>query len=468
MDMGVAVGDYNNDGYLDIYTTIYNGNAFYENQGPQVGGGWRFTNRAVEKGVKWGLNCWGADFCDLDNDGDLDLIFASGFVNGYTNNQPTGIPNKVYLNSGAPDWTFTDVSLAAAFADTNMGRGLATADFDRDGDLDVAVTNNSFFDPLVAPWAALYEGHCQLYRNDQDSGNHWAEFKLIGGGEHQPGLGCNRCAIGARVYLTAGGTTQMREIEAGSSYLSQNSLDVEFGLGQVTAITEVRVRWPCGAEEVFSGVSADHFYRLIEGRGSALPLPVALESFTAQPQSDGIRLEWRVSGDLAASAVRVQRAVVQAVGDVARLVPLALPIDDRGGSGSALDRAVQPGRTYAYQLLVPVQGGDALASATVYAVAGGGPAPRQRPALGQNFPNPFNPSTTILFDLPHPARVRLSLYDPQGRLVRVLVDGELPAGEHQAHWDGRDQNGLAVGSGAYFYALVTPDGTSSRRLVLTR
>jgi len=88
--------------------------------------------------------------------------------------------------------------------------------------------------------------------------------------------------------------------------------------------------------------------------------------------------------------------------------------------------------------------------------------------LGQNIPNPFNPTTRIPFSLPGAATVRLTIYDVRGQLVRVLVNGTRPAGEQEVVWDGRDRNGHVVATGTYFYALDTPWGGSRRRMLLLK
>jgi hypothetical protein len=465
MGMGVAIADYDNDQDLDVYITNYFLNSLYENLGPQVNDLWRFRERAKEAGVEYDYNCWGVDFCDLDLDGDLDLIQASGNIPSKQIPQPIDLPNKVWLNDGAPNWTFTDVSEAADFNDRMLGRGLATADFDRDGDLDVVVTNNTWFDPAPdAPGAVVHEGHVLLYRNDQTNGYHWVNLKLQGAGQHGGSSGCNRAAIGARVYLTAGGSTQMREVQAGSSYLSQNSLEVEFGIGASSTIDQVLVRWMCGAEESYTGVEPDRFYRLVEGDATAIPMPVALLSFEARPALEGIRLEWLTAPGIAALETRIYRAPADSPDDLRRIL---LPIEQDERTGWAIDREVVAKASYAYQLVLVGEDGIGTVSATIFATAGGTSSP-MRATVGQNYPNPFNPHTTIAFSLPRPMQIRLVIYDDRGRLVRTLRSGMERAGSNTADWDGTDESGRPVASGNYSYALITKNGTSSRRLVLVR
>ena len=89
-------------------------------------------------------------------------------------------------------------------------------------------------------------------------------------------------------------------------------------------------------------------------------------------------------------------------------------------------------------------------------------------ALGQNFPNPFNPETTIAYDLPEKTRVQVEVFDVLGQKVRTLVDGEQAAGRYQVRWEGRDENGRNAASGIYFYRLHTDGFHSIRRMVLLR
>ena len=98
-------------------------------------------------------------------------------------------------------------------------------------------------------------------------------------------------------------------------------------------------------------------------------------------------------------------------------------------------------------------------------VASGSVQP-QKLALFQNYPNPFNPETQIRFDLPTAGPVQLRIYDMLGRVVRTLVNQRLQAGVHVMRWDGRDQNGRPVASGIYFYELITPSQTLSRKMIL--
>ena len=384
--MGVAVADYDNDLDVDIYVTNYGLNALYDNQ---IGTLNRFVQRAEDAGVQFGRNCWGVDFADLDLDGDLDLIQASGYIYAMDPSmaQDLDLPNRLWLNNG--DKTFTNVSDAAGFNDRGMGRGLATGDFDRDGDLDVVITNNTMDHPDLLE---RFEGELQLYRNDQDGANHWVNLKLVGGGVHGNGLGCNRSAVGARVYLSSGGLTQMRDVQAGASYLSHNSLEVEFGLGTATVIDSLRVRWICGVEERFTGVTADQYMRLFEGESSAVTVPTTLMGFDAFGLLDGVQLEWITGTSGSVSQTRIYRAADR--GGELDWFAIELRIEIVGDRVQAFDGDVEPGQRYAYRLELVGNDGIVFESNVVYAVARGESPGARRAEVGQNYPASFLSAST--------------------------------------------------------------------------
>ncbi len=459
LTMGVAVGDYDNDLDLDIYVTNYIQNELYENAGP-VGEAWRFNARGAAKGVQYMYNSWGTEFFDADNDGDLDLCLTGGWIQSADIlDQGRNIDNRFYLNNGAPDFDFTDITETSGFGDTaNSGRGLALADYDRDGDLDIAVWNGSHYDPGPEdPDAVFQAGPFQLFRNDQNEGNHWVVFQLEGAVHDQGNT--NRSGVGARVYLTTGNGTQLREVRAGGSFLSQSSLELEFGLGNATTIDEVKVRWTDGTEEIFEGCEVDRFYRLVEGAGAPLPLSAAITRFDATPQRDGVQLRWSLGAWLDLVRLNLLRRPNE-VGSEWTL--LEIPATN----GQALDESAEVGAEYVYRLEIVADDGLTTSAAEVIVKATGSPA--TRPTLGQNFPNPFNPGTTILYSVPGTTRVTLRILDARGRRVKTLVREERDAGRYEARWDGTDEDGNRVASGSYMYVLETAAGSVSRSLTLVR
>ena len=243
--MGSAAGDYDNDGDMDWFvTSIYEtsqdpdpnpGNRLYRNEGNGV-----FTDVTDAAGVANGGWGWGVCFEDFDNDGDLDIFH----VNGWEQIDPrdAGGPNdyssdQVRYFESQGDGTFVEAADAARLVDTGQGRGVACFDADRDGDLDLVITNNKSTKSVV------------FYRNELAAGNHYLAIRLHGAGS-------NTHAIGALIEVRGGSRTQIREIRAGSHFVSQNPAEAHFGLGSATTV-DLTVFWPDGTRSVLAGVAAD-------------------------------------------------------------------------------------------------------------------------------------------------------------------------------------------------------------------
>ena len=238
--MGLAVADYNSDGYLDMFVTNIGDNVLLS-----TADGETFRDTAANVGVAYGefrrqqRVSWGTVFFDYDNDGYEDLYVASGYLDTDDINRREQ-PNLLFRNNGAG--VFEDVSAVSGAADWGTGRGVAYADFDGDGCLDLFVAN-------LGRSAAKGES-ARLFRNRCDWGNNWLIVKTVG-------TASNRDGIGARITLTAGGRIQIREVAAGASNSSQNMLPVHFGLGQAAVVDEVRVRWPSGTVQTLRDVAAN-------------------------------------------------------------------------------------------------------------------------------------------------------------------------------------------------------------------
>jgi hypothetical protein len=258
----------------------------------------------------------------------------------------------------------------------------------------------------------------------------------------------------------------MREVRAGGSFMSQSSLEVEFGLGDESSISEVRVRWPGGGDEVFSGAVPDGVFRLLQGSGVAVPAMPLPTGLTAQWTGVGMELAWHHAPWLRAEGAVVERALVGSTDFTAVDGTVQLPTDR---TGTVLDDSADEETTYVYRVALasPFGQGQAI---TLEATTGRYdeiPVVVDRARLGQNFPNPFNPGTTIRFELPRAMQVRLSIYDLRGRHLATLVDGWRESGD-EVVWDGTDNSGNTLASGTYIYTLHTPEGSESRRLTLLR
>jgi enediyne biosynthesis protein E4 len=251
--MGVAVGDYNRDGRMDIFKTNFAGDTstLYANNGNGLCEDRTFAS-GFGRNTRW-LG-WAVAFLDLDLDGWQDLFLVNGHVYPEVDQVKTEAGYKqrkvVYRNRG--DGRFDDVTeqLGPPVTVPKAGRGAAYADFDNDGDVDILVTN--------------VHDTPELYRLDQREARSWSALRLVG-------VQSNRSAIGARVVLSAGGVTQVSEVRGGGSYYSQNDLRMHFGLGSAKAIDRVEVRWPNGNIEVWTGVEPNRIVTLTEGTGRPLP-----------------------------------------------------------------------------------------------------------------------------------------------------------------------------------------------------
>jgi hypothetical protein len=248
--MGVAVADYNHTGRFSIYVTNFADefNTLYENQGK-----WDFRDISYSAGVAlpslpWVK--WGDAFFDLDNDGWADLVSVNGQVYPQVDALPSGAryrqPMNLFMNE--KNGTFCDAGQqgGSAITEPRVSRGLAAADLDNDGNVDLVVGN--------------LDGAPTVLHNPGIPGAHWVSFELAGSKS-------NRLALGARITLTAGGMTQTDEVRSGGSYLSQNDLRVHFGLGQARKIDSVEIRWPSGKIDKLNDLAPDQFYSVLEGSG---------------------------------------------------------------------------------------------------------------------------------------------------------------------------------------------------------
>ena len=257
--MNVDVGDYDNDGWLDVYVTnitdeyMKECNMLWHNNHDKT-----FTDLSRETGTCETLWGWAAKFGDYDNDGLLDIFVVNGLRSAGPENY---IPVLVDLitkpgvdftdvrgwpNIGNMTWSgyqkkkffknldgssFKEMSNAAGVDNDKDGRGIGVGDFDNDGRLDFYQANadqNSLF-----------------YRNTTTDAGHWIELKLVG-------TKSNRDAIGARVTVKAGARTMIREVDGGNGYAGQSTQRIHFGLGASTTIASIQVRWPSGAVQTVS------------------------------------------------------------------------------------------------------------------------------------------------------------------------------------------------------------------------
>jgi hypothetical protein len=251
--MGLAVGDYDRDGRLDILKThfaddvpaLYRalGKGLFEDVASQVG--LAAQNRHVE---------WGAGLPDLDNDGWPDVVYVTGHVypeiERHLPQYPHRGPRMVF--QGQDGRRFEDVSARSGpgAAIPHSSRGAAFGDYDEDGDIDVLVMNMN--EPP------------SLLRNETRSANRWLKVKLVG-------TQSNRAAIGATVIVTADGRRQAQAVLSQTSYYSHDDVRLHFGLGTARAAGQVEVRWPSGAVDVIRDITPNRVLTVREGSGTVKP-----------------------------------------------------------------------------------------------------------------------------------------------------------------------------------------------------
>jgi hypothetical protein len=247
--MGVDAADFENSGASGIAITNFDN----EMIGLYRPNGKSFDDIAPQTGVGLASRSslgFGCAFFDADLDGWLDLAVANGHIDETVRNIRGNVgyaqPPQLFLNSRKGSFRDVAGALGDGFDQPKVGRGLAFADFDRDGDLDLLLTTNN--------------GPAYLYRNDQLSGNRGIRFRLVG-------TKSNRDGIGATVRVFAGGLTQSRMVKSGSSYLSQSELPVTFGLEKRDRIERVVIDWPSGRAEEYKNLTAGRCYDCVEGKG---------------------------------------------------------------------------------------------------------------------------------------------------------------------------------------------------------
>jgi hypothetical protein len=251
--MGLAVGDYDNDGRVDFHITNFSddSNVLYRNDGEG-----NFTDVTFQAGVgevTVPFLGWGTGFLDYDNDGWKDLFVANGHVYPTVDDHQWGtsyaqqslvfhnLKNGRFERVGAPP--------GSALAQAWSARGSATADLDGDGRPDL-VLNNIDSKPTVL-------------RNIATPVGHWLELRLIGDvSKKSP-----HDAIGAIVYVTTGKLRQRQDVISGCSYASQNDLTLHFGLGSATRVDKLEIQWPNGTSETISVTGIDRKLTVIEGKG---------------------------------------------------------------------------------------------------------------------------------------------------------------------------------------------------------
>ena len=246
-NMGIAVGDYDRNGFLDLYVThFYNEwNTLYRNLGPN-----RFHDvTAQTRLVKMDKLGFGTVMVDFDQNGYPELLVANGHIDDVTRKGIEFEMNPQLFAFNGKVWDETTLEAGEFFREKMIARGIATCDYDGDGDLDaVYVPQNR---------------KLALLRNDSQRG-HWLKVRFRG-------TTCNRRGIGTRVTVRSGKTTWMQELAGGTSYCSSHEPVLVFGLGPSTEPCSLEIRWPNGIRQSMENVAVDQSLLLSEPNGAASP-----------------------------------------------------------------------------------------------------------------------------------------------------------------------------------------------------
>ncbi|HKQ06877.1 MAG TPA: CRTAC1 family protein [Blastocatellia bacterium] len=250
--MGVASGDYNGDGFTDIFKTHFADDlpAMYRNSGRGF-----FEDASRAAGFEHTRYIqWGTGLVDLNNDGWPDVFTVTGNVypevERVLKEYPHRSPRLIYRNLGNGRFKEVTAECGPGARELHSSRGCAFGDYDNDGDIDVLIMNMNELPSLLR----------NDYNGSPRGANHWLTLKLIG-------TKSNRSAIGARVRLKAGARQQTQEVSSQSSYYSHNDPRLHFGLGESVRAEQVEIRWPNGQTEIIKDIAANQIVTIKEGFG---------------------------------------------------------------------------------------------------------------------------------------------------------------------------------------------------------
>lgn len=249
--MSVTVGDYNSDGYFDIYVTNNpEGNVLLRNNGDET-----FTDVAAPTGTIYNSIGWGAAFFDADNDTDLDL-YVSGSQDGSV---PEFLSAAFYESNNGVDFTLNN---AVVPGDDGSSYSNAVGDINNDGLLDFVVSNNN--------------ENINLWKNTSTLTNNWIKLNLVG-------IISNKGGVGSKIEMSINGQSQYRYTFCGDGYMSQSSGTTHFGVGAATTIDYLKVNWPSGTEDIYYNVNVNQVLTIEEGLTLGIDSNESLENMYISP-----------------------------------------------------------------------------------------------------------------------------------------------------------------------------------------
>ena len=407
---------------------------------------------------------------DFDNDMDVDLYIVRS-------NTISNFPNHLYENRGSGSFVQLAGSGGAEGSTQGRGQSVTMADYDKDGYLDLFVTNGRGAYPFN-------EGPDQLFRNIS-SGNNWLQIDL-------QGTVSNRDGIGARLFATTSdGKTQLRENGGGIHWAQQDQKRIHFGLAQNQIVSELVIHWPSGVVQKLKDVQANQVLRVIESDGRA--------SLSADVNQDG-QLDIRDfvlvvkhfgEGPPTNPRTDVNKDgrvnildliwIIKAAEDNRKIArapyPQHLTVEDIPNISSSIHLSNTDIALLSsfYEKIEEVSASATQKELVRHFLRGllmsvGEPLDTR---LHPNYPNPFNPETWIPYQLATDSDITIRIYDTSGHIVRTLYTGHQVAGYYLSrseatYWDGKNELGELVASGVYIYELTTPTFKQTRRLVILK
>ena len=408
---------------------------------------------------------------DFDNDMDIDIYVVRSW-------STANVPNRLYTNLGNGSFLESLDTDAISASSAGRGQSATVADYDRDGYLDIFVTNGRAEYPFS-------EGPDQLFRNIGGD-NNWLQIDL-------EGTVSNRDGIGARLFATTpDGKIQLRENGGGIHWAQQDQKRIHFGLGQNERVTELAIHWPSGILQKLTDIPVNQVLHVVEkGVQTLLPGDVNQDGlvdildfllivvhFGEKPPTDS-RVDTNKDGQVDLEDLVWIIKMIEKNQNIAE-APIqkyqVLP-ESNAVSNSTIqlsDAAIVYLRSF-YQKIEEISG-DATQIALVkrflkqLLIPVGGPLETK---LYANYPNPFNPETWIPYQLAVDAEISIRIYNTEGKIVRTLFAGHQAAGYYldrsrAAHWDGRNELGEQVASGVYIYELTTPTFKQTKRFVVLK
>jgi len=393
--MGVTIGDYNRDGWIDFFYSNIGAPVLLENRQTTFYDATRDAkvNHGFTPGgdTRWS---WGANFFDFDLDGWQDLYVACGNMRAPGSLVPQ--PNLLYRNAGDAV-TFANATGGSGVNDIDRSRTSVFGDFDKDGDPDLFLVN--------------YEGPAHLFRNNNDNGNNHLIVDL-------EGVACNRDGIGSRVRIvTPDGLQQHIEIRSGSSLGGGDDIGAYFGLGSNTMVSELLVRWPSGLMQVARDVAANQRMKIKEDPSKRAK---RIDNVSGVPEGNGVTIQWKTAFEADNSGFEVQH----------KRNGVFETFDQVAGTGEMFDEGeysydvkdLSPGEHEFRVKQTNSDGSVELSSEVSVALSTPG-----APLISAGYPNPFRSQTRLTLAVEQDQAVTVKVYNIKGQLVTVIFSGTVRA-----------------------------------------